>query len=277
MSDELLLPDVEALAARVPDGAKVAVFKDGAVPMELGRALVRRGVRDLHLVTVPTSGVLADMLIGAGCISTIETSGVTLGEFGLAPCFRRAVTSGSVRLMDATCPAVYTGIQAAEKGVPFIPMRGLIGSDILANRPDFKVIDNPYEDGDRIVAIPAIRPDISLLHAPMADRYGNVWIGRLAEMKIMAHASAESLVTCERLYDGNLLDDPALSAAVIPAMYVGGLAVAERGAWPLGLIGEYEDDEAAILGYVQAAATPEGFQAWLDETVTGTAARAAAE
>ena len=275
MSNDILLTDVDALAARVPDGAKVAVFKDGAVPMELGRALVRRGVRDLHLVTVPTSGLLADMLIGAGCIATAETSGVTLGEFGLAPCFRRAVTSGSLELMDATCPAVYTGIQAAEKGVPFIPMRGLIGSDILANRPDFKVIDNPYQEGDSIVAIPAIRPDISLLHVPLADSHGNVWIGRLAEMKIMAHASAESLVTCERLYDGNLLDDPALSAAVIPAMYVGGVAVAARGAWPLALVGEYEDDEDALRGYVQAAATPEGFQAWLDETVTG--ARAAAE
>lgn len=275
MSNKILLPDVDALAARVPDGAKVAVFKDGAAPMDLARALVRRDIRNLHLVTVPTSGVLADMLIGAGCVSTIETSGVTLGEFGLAPCFRRAVTGGAIKLMDATCPAVYTGIQAAEKGVPFIPMRGLIGSDILKNRPDWSIVENPYEPGDRIVAIPAIRPDFSLLHAPLADRHGNIWVGRLAEMKIMAHASAKSLVTCERLYDGNLLDDPTLSAAVIPAMYVGGLAVAARGAWPLGLIGEYADDEEAILGYVQAAATPEGFQAWLGETVTGV--RAAAE
>ena len=278
MNNQIVLPDMDALAARVSDGAKVAVFKDGAVPMELGRALVRKGVRDLHIVTVPTSGLLADMLIGAGCVATAETSGVTLGEYGQAPCFGRAVKSGSLKIMDATCPAVYTGLQAAEKGVPFIPMRGLIGSDILANRPDFKTIDNPYApegDSDPIVAIPAIRPDISLIHAPMADSHGNVWIGRQAELKIMAHASGESLVTCERLYDGNLLEDPQLAPAVIPAMYVGGVAVAEQGGWPLGLIGEYDDDAEAVLAYVQAAATPEGFQDWLAETAFG--ARVAAE
>ena len=112
--------------------------------------------------------------------------------------------------MDATCPAVYTGLQASEKGIPFIPMRGLIGSDVLANRPDWQVIDNPYaEDGsDPIVAIPAIRPDLALIHAPMADRDGNVWIGRQAELRIMAHASAGALVTVERIHDGNLLEDP---------------------------------------------------------------------
>jgi glutaconate CoA-transferase subunit A len=274
MSNEILLPDVDSLAARVADGAKVAVFKDGAVPMDLGRALVRKGVRDLHIVTVPTSGLLADMLIGAGCVATVETSGVTLGEYGQAPCFGRAVKGSTIRIMDATCPAVYTGLQAAEKGVPFIPMRGLIGSDILANRADFKTIDNPYESDDPIVAIPAIRPDVSLIHAPMADSYGNVWIGRQAELKIMAHASAESLVTCERLYDGNLLEDPQLAPAVIPAMYVGGVAVAEKGGWPLGLIGEYDDDADAVLAYVQAAATPEGFQDWLAAAVHGRQAAA---
>ena len=278
MTNQIVLPDVDALAARVVDGAKVAVFKDGAVPMEMGRALVARGVRDLHIVTVPTSGLLTDMLIGAGCVGTLETSGVTLGEFGQAPCFVRAVKSSSLRIMDATCPAVYTGLQAAEKGVPFMPMRGLIGSDILANRPDFKTIDNPYEDDDPIVAIPAIRPDVSLIHAPLADSHGNVWIGRMAELKIMAHASDESLVTCERLYDGNLLADPQLAPAVIPAMYVGGVALAPQGSWPLGLVGEYDDDVEAILAYVQAAATPEGFQDWLGSTAMGApaAARAAA-
>lgn len=275
MTNQIVLPDVEALAARVADGAKVAVFKDGAVPMDLGRALVRKGVRGLHVVTVPTSGLLADMLIGAGCVATIETSGVTMSEFGQAPCFGRAVKSSSLKIMDATCPAVYTGLQAAEKGVPFIPMRGLIGSDILANRPDFKTIDNPYAaDGgdDPIVAIPAIRPDVSLIHAPLADAFGNVWIGRQAELKIMAHASAESLITCERLYEGNLLEDPHLAPAVIPSMYVGGIAVAERGGWPLGLTGEYDDDPDAILAYIQAAATPEGFQDWLAEHVFGSGA-----
>lgn len=278
MSDSPTRENADALAALVPDGAKVAVFKDGGVPMELARALVRKGARNLHVVTVPTSGIATDMLIGAGCVATVETSGVTLGEYGQAPCFGRAVKSGQVRVMDATCPAVYTGLQAGEKGVPFIPMRGLIGSDILANRPDWQVVDNPYADGeDRIVAIPAIRPDLALIHAPMADRDGNVWIGRQAELKIMAHAAAGSLVTVERIYDGNLLEDPQLAAGLIPALYVTAVAVAAQGAHPLRMVGEYEEDPEALLAYASAARTPEGFEAWLAQNALGVQAVIAAE
>ena len=86
----------------------------------------------------------ADLLIGAGCVETLETSAVSLGEFGLAPRFTAAILAGSIRMKDATCPALHAGFQAAEKGVPFMPLRGLIGSDVLAHRPDWKVIDNPF-------------------------------------------------------------------------------------------------------------------------------------
>ena len=120
MTDEFIT-NVDALAARVPDGAKVALVKTtGGVPMTLVRALIRCGVRGLHLVCVPTGGLVVDLLIGAGCVETLETSAVTLDEFGQAPAFGRAVRAGSLRLLDATCPAVYAGLQAAEKGLPFI-------------------------------------------------------------------------------------------------------------------------------------------------------------
>ena len=135
MSD-VLLANVDQLAAEVPDGAKIAVFKaeGGCAAMAATCALIRRGVRDLHLVTVPTSGLQADMLIGAGCVATVETSGVTLSEYGQAPCFGRAVKAGTIRVIDSTCPAVYAGLQAGEKGIPFMPLRGLIGSDIVNHR-----------------------------------------------------------------------------------------------------------------------------------------------
>src|SRR5216683_2567355 len=80
-----------------------------------------------------------------------------------------AVTAGSVRVMDATCPAIHAALQAAEKGVPFMPLRGLIGSDLINVRPDWRVINNPFAArGDPIVLLPAIRPDVALFHAPMA-------------------------------------------------------------------------------------------------------------
>ena len=95
MTEPQILEDADALAAEIPDGAKIAVFKDSGVPMEAIRALIRRNARDLYLVTVPTGGMGPDMLIGAGCVATVETSGVTMGEFGLAPCFVRAVNSNT--------------------------------------------------------------------------------------------------------------------------------------------------------------------------------------
>src|SRR5690606_33652907 len=119
---------------------------------------------------------------------SVETSAVSLGEAGGAPRFNQAVREGAIRLRDATCPAIHAGLLASQKGCEFVPMRGLIGSDILRHRDDWRVIDNPFADaGDPIVLIPAIRPDIAIFHAPMADRHGNVWIGRRRELAAMAY------------------------------------------------------------------------------------------
>ena len=118
--------------------------ESSGVAMAATRALIRRGVKRLHLVTLPTSSLQADLLIGAGAIETLETSAVSLGEFGPAPRFTAAMLAGAIQMRDATCPALHAQFQAAEKGVPFMPLRGLIGSDVLAHRPDWKTIDNPF-------------------------------------------------------------------------------------------------------------------------------------
>src|SRR5207302_4137218 len=139
----VIASSVDDAVAAIPDGAMVVVPRESSgVPMEATRALIRRGVKRLHLVALPTSTLQADMLIGAGCIETLETSAVSLGEFGPAPRFIAAILAGTIAMRDATCPALHAQFQAAEKGVPFMPLRGLIGSDLLAHRPDWKVIDN---------------------------------------------------------------------------------------------------------------------------------------
>src|SRR5471030_2673416 len=153
------LDDVLAIIA---DSCILVVPREvSGVPMEATRALIRRGVKRLHLVALPTSSLQADLLIGAGCVETLETSAVSLGEFGPAPRFTAAIISDAIKMKDATCPALHAALQAAEKGVPFMPLRGLIGSDVLKHRDDWKVINSPFGNSDPIVLLPAIKPDVA--------------------------------------------------------------------------------------------------------------------
>lgn len=263
------LIDLEALAGRIPDGAKVALPPDySGCAMAAIRALIKRGVRDLHLIGVPSVGFQGDMLIGAGCVATLETAAVTIGEYGLAPRFTAAIKQGSIRMIDGTCPAIHAGLQAAEKGIPFMPVRGIVGSDLLGQRDDWTVGSDPFDaDGGPLVLVKAITPDVTLIHAPLADRNGNVWIGVRREMMVMAHAAKTTLVTFEKLYDGDLLADGELAAGTIPALYIGALTQAENGAWPVGLFGVYPADDAHLRAYIEAAKTDDGFQTYLDDYV----------
>ena len=115
-----LFTSVEDLAARIPDGAKVALAPDySGCSMATVRALIARGAKDLHLVGVPSVGFQGDMLIGVGCVATLETAAVTLDEYGPAPRFMAAVKAGSIKVIDGTCPAIHAGLQAAEKGLSY--------------------------------------------------------------------------------------------------------------------------------------------------------------
>jgi glutaconate CoA-transferase subunit A len=261
---------IEDVIAPIADGCMLVVPREiSGVSMAATRALIKRGVKRLHLVALPTSSLQADLLIGAGCIETLETSAVSLGEFGPAPRFSAAAMSATIKIKDATCPALHAALQASEKGVPFMPLRGLIDSDILKYRDDWKVIDSPFRKDDPIVLLPAIKPDVAMFHAPMADRFGNVWIGRQRELATMAHAAVKTVVTVERIHDGNLLEDPTLAAGTLPGFYIERIAVAERGAWPLGLPDIYLADAEHFALYARMAATEAGFAEYLDEYVHG--------
>ena len=256
---------LEALAARVRPGMRLAVPADYCgVAMTATAAIIANRPDHLHLVGVPITGMQGDMLIGEGLVGVVETSAVTLGEAGRAPRFVEGIRAGAFRIMDATCPAIHSGLIAAQKGVPFLPIRGIIGSDLLKTRTDWKIIDNPFAENDPIVVVPAIHPDIALFHAPEADRFGNVRIGRRRELLTMAHAAKATLVTVERLSETSLLRDEDSAAGVLPALYVEAVAVVARGAWPLGLWGEYPPDTAEIARYAAMARTPAGFAAYMD-------------
>jgi glutaconate CoA-transferase subunit A len=276
----MMLQSPDALAALIPDGALVAIPPDNSLPsVAIAKALIRRGARGLRLLGVPVSGFATDILIGAGCVAEVETSAVSLGEAGFAPRFSAALKEGRITVRDATCPAIHTMLQAAEKGVPFMPLRGLIGSDILANRPDWKVVPNPFAPAgeDPIVLLPAKQPDFAIFHAAMADAEGNVWLGRRRECATIAHASKAALVTVERVVEGSFLEDERLAPGAISATYVTATAIAERGAHPVALLDAYGFDPDYVSAYARAARTEEGFRAWLEAEVFAPAQKVAAE
>lgn len=265
MAENIIFDDANAIAAKIPDGAKIAIFKDAGIPFAVASALVRRDAKNLHLVTVPTGGIVPDMLIGAGCIAILETAGISLGEFGAAREFTNAVKAGRIEIWDTTCPAIYSGLQAAEKGIPFMPMRGLIGSDTLKSRADYQVIENPF-GGDRIVAVPAIVPDFALIHVPLADEHGNLWIGRQGELKIMAHAARRTFATAEEITSNNIMENEELASAAISSLYVSGIALAPKGAWPMDMPGHYGVDRDAMKAYARVSGTDQ-FAAWVNAHV----------
>ena len=239
-----IFDNVEALSVRVPDGAFVALPPEYSwVPASLARALIVQGTRDLHVLCVPIGGITVDMLIGAGCIGTLEAAAVSLGEAGLAPRFTEAVQSGSIRMKDSTCPAIHAGLQAAENGP--------------------------------IALVAALKPDFAIFHSPKADRHGNVWIGKRRELMVMAHAAKETLVTVEKIVDEDLLADEATAAGTLSTLYVSGIAEAKNGAWPSVLHGVYEADREEIATYAYEAKTVEGFQAFMERTLAHTRLAAA--
>jgi len=264
---EIVRP-LDAAVAVIEDGMTVVVAPDySGVAMEVTRALIRRGVRNLHLLTLPASSLQADLLIGAGALASIETSAISIGELGTGPRFAAAAAAGSLVIKDATCPALHAAIQAGEKNVPFMPLRGVIGSDLLKVRPDWKVIDNPFGVDDPILLVPAIRPDVALFHAPFADRHGNVWVGRRRELFTMAHASQRSVVTVEHIRDGNLLEDETLAGSTLAAFYIEAVTVAPDGTWPLKFGSLAAEDTAHLQEYMRLAQTEEGFRRYLDRYV----------
>jgi glutaconate CoA-transferase subunit A len=269
MMQPAFLTAADELAARVPDGALIALPPDYSMPaMAVVRALILQKKKNLKLLGVPVLGLCADLLIGAGCVAEVESSAVSLGEAGLAPRFSEAAEKGEIVVRDATCPALHTALQATEKGVPFMPLRGVLGSDLVSNRRDWRVLQNPFSGKeDPILFVPAIAPDIALFHARWADEAGNVWVGRRRELATIAHAAKRSFVTFEESKPGDMLEDELLAPGVISAAYVTALAPAKRGAWPLGIPELYGIDDAHLAHYAQAARTREGFQRYLDEFV----------
>tara|TARA_Y100001970_G_scaffold294256_1_gene449237 strand:+ start:24720 stop:25547 length:828 start_codon:yes stop_codon:yes gene_type:complete len=270
LSIKNLLTSLQNLVANIEDGSQIVIPPDYSfVPMEITRALIRKKARDLRLVAAPQTGLQADILIGAGCVSEIEAAAVSLGELGNAPRFTEAIKAKKIELKDSTCPAIHAGLQASEKGIPFMPLRGIIGSDILKYRNDWKISENPFKkiSNDSILLLPAIHPDYAIFHAPYADREGNIWIGRRRELALMSHAAKKTYVSVEEVRDTNLLDNEETAANALPSLYINGITICKKGSWPLGLSDLYDADRNHLQKYASQARSKSDFSKYLESYV----------
>lgn len=255
-------------AAIVRDGDVVAL--GGALshrePMALVRELVRQGRRDLRVVG-SAHGIDVDLLVGARCVGVVEESYVGFEQdFGLAPAYRRAAQSGAITIRETCCYTLLQQLRAAEYGLPFIPVRGIVGSNVLDLHPEFSEVLCPFT-GQRLVAVPPLSPDVALIHGLLADPHGNVHIRRpLVLDERFAFASKRVVVTVERIASA---DEVAASGVTIPYFLVDAVVLAPFGAHPTSCYPHYTYDRAHLAEWVQAADDDGGVRRYLDTFVHG--------
>ncbi len=262
------LTDLSEAVTHVRDGAVVAL--GGALsyrqPLALVRELVRQGREGLHLVG-SAHGIDVDLLVAAGAVGTVEESYVGYEQdFGLAPAYRRAAESGTVSVRETCCYTLLQQLRAAEYGIPFMPVRGILGSGIHALHPEYAEITSPF-GGERLVAVPALSPDVALLHAPLADRRGNVHMTRpLVLDERFAFAARAVVVSAERVATTS---EVSAAGIVVPAFAVTAVVEAPYGAHPTSCYPSYTYDRAHLAEWVAAAADEAGVRSYLERYVGG--------
>lgn len=263
----------EAIARFVKDGDTVVLGAalEHAIPFAAGHELIRQGRRNLTLVG-PISDILFDQLIGAGCVARVEAAWVGNVAAGSGYNFRRAAETGRLEILDHSNLSIALRLKAASLGVPFLPTKSLLGSDIA--RGDFvKEVGCPFT-GERLVFIRALQPDVTIVYAQRTDKQGNAHLwGNLGITAEAASASHRTILIVEELVDESVIRaNPNLVA--FPGLEVDAVVVEPFGAHPSPLAGYYHRDHAHFLAYHEASRTEEGFRRWLEEWVLGVSSRA---
>lgn len=261
------LTSLSAAIAEIQHGSRVALGGNTIHrgPCAAVHEIVRQGITGLELVK--TAGAYdVDLLIAAGSASSVSAGFIGFETaFGMAPSFRREIERGAVESKEHACYTVIAGLRAAIQGVPFMPVAGMFGSDLLQAR-GFKTIDDPYT-GEPVVAIPALIPDVAVIHVQQADTLGNARImGTRFEDVLMAQAAKRVIVTTERIVDGASFEDSPESVA-IPGFMVDAVVEAPRGAWPCSCAGLYDYDAGFLAEYVEASKSETSVRRFIHERI----------
>jgi glutaconate CoA-transferase, subunit A len=256
--------------ACVRDGMRVAL---GGMtlyrrPVAAALALAAAGRRQLEIMTL-TGGVETDLLIGAGCVRTLRSCYTGLEVVGFAPHFTRCAQDGTLEVIEETEYTLSYAVQAAAMHVPFLPMRGALAqTGILAVRPDLKQFACPLT-GVTLIAVPALRADVAILHAVAADRQGNCnFAGQLALDPYLPMIADVTIVTAERIVETEAL--MAMRGGIqIPGLAVTHVVHRPGGSLPTSCFPEHRLDVGAVLDYADAAADAGAWPTWLAAAMEG--------
>jgi len=252
----------------IKDGDRVAIGGAwlSSHPMAIVRQMIRSGLKDIYAMTILGS-IDIDVLVGAGSLSSVMFSFISMEALGLPPCFRRAVEKEGFRYDETTGLAIILGFEAAGRGLPFIPYRGPFGSDCVKQRPEFyKTVTCPFT-GEELVAVPALKPDVAIIHAERADPAGNIQIEGTGGSDLeLAKAADRVIVSVEEVVPTEVLRQNPYKTK-IPRFYVDMVIEQPFGAHPTSSLPSYVADPWHMMDYMEMAATAEGFGSYLQEYV----------
>jgi glutaconate CoA-transferase subunit A len=264
-----LLTLAEAMRRHVPDGACVAL--EGfthLIPFAAGHELIRQGRRGLHLVRM-TPDLLYDQMIGMGCARKLTFSWGGNPGVGSLHRLRDAVEHGwpgPLAIEEHSHAGMAAAYCAGAARLPFGVLRGYLGTDLPAVNPAIRSVTCPYT-GESLATVPAINPDVTILHAQRADRRGNVAIhGIVGAAREAALAARALVVTVEEIVDAL---EPAMNGIVLPHWVVSAVAHCPGGAYPSYAQGHYARDNAFYQRWDAIAREREGFTAWMRQHVLG--------
>jgi glutaconate CoA-transferase subunit A len=266
------------VARYVPDGASVLLGAglEGLIPFAAGHEIIRQRKRNLTLLA-PISDMLFDQLIGAGCAARIQAAWVGNVSAGLGHNFRRAVEQGIPGPLEVHDYSNFTfalALQAAAQGVPFLPTRTALGTDLLRTNPGLSIMPSPY-DGSPLVAVRALTPDVAFIAVQRADADGaaHCW-GALGVTLEACLASRNVLIVAEQIVSRDVIaSDP--NRVLAPAFRVAAVVHEPLACHPSPVQGAYGRDHAVYHDYHDQTRSHDGFAAWLAEWVDSVPDRAA--
>jgi glutaconate CoA-transferase subunit A len=262
----------EAIQDHVPDGGSIVLGAalENAIPFAATHELIRQERRDLNMVA-PISDISTDMLIGAGCVKAVTGAWVGNVSGGMGHNYRRAAEKGEphpIEIFDYSNFSIGMAFFAGAYGLPYVPLKSILGSDIVNSNPRIKMANNPFSDGDDPVAlVPALKPDVAFLVVQRADKFGNSHIWGSTGLTQEASIAAEKIIVlADEIVEPEVIaSDP--SRVLIPGFGVNAVCHIPAACHPAPLIGRWKRDNAFFHHYHQETREVEGFERWLDEWV----------